>query len=39
MTAALAERADADPAFADRIDGSALRVLTLKARFGLLTCG
>lgn len=38
MAAALAERADAEPAFADRVDESALRVLALKERFGLLTC-
>jgi beta-N-acetylhexosaminidase len=38
MTDALAERADVDPAFAERVDDSALRVLALKERFGLLTC-
>ncbi len=35
---ALAERAAADPAFATRVEESALRVLALKERFGLLTC-
>lgn len=39
MAAALAERATTDPAFAARVDGAALRVLALKTRFGLLTCG
>jgi beta-N-acetylhexosaminidase len=38
MAQALAERAGADPAFADRVRESAGRVLTLKERFGLLTC-
>jgi beta-N-acetylhexosaminidase len=38
MSAALAARADADPAFAARVDESALRVLELKERFGLLRC-
>jgi beta-N-acetylhexosaminidase len=38
MSGALADRATADPAFAARVDGSALRVLALKERFGLLTC-
>ncbi|GAB3363067.1 glycoside hydrolase family 3 N-terminal domain-containing protein [Modestobacter lapidis] len=38
MTEALVDRAAADPAFAARVDGSALRVLELKERFGLLTC-
>ena len=35
---ALSERAAADPAFADRVEESAGRVLALKERFGLLTC-
>ena len=38
MAGALAERAAADPAFAARVDASALRVLALKERFGLLPC-
>ena len=38
MAQALAERAAADPAFADRVSESAGRVLALKERFGLLTC-
>jgi beta-N-acetylhexosaminidase len=38
MSGALADRATADSAFAARVDGSALRVLALKERFGLLTC-
>ena len=38
MAGALAERAAADPAFAARVEASALRVLALKERFGLLTC-
>jgi beta-N-acetylhexosaminidase len=38
MTSALAERATGDPAFADRVDEAAGRVLALKERFGLLTC-
>jgi beta-N-acetylhexosaminidase len=38
MAAALTERADDDPAFAERVDESALRVLALKERFGVLTC-
>jgi beta-N-acetylhexosaminidase len=38
MAAALDERAAADPAFAARVDESALRVLAVKERFGLLTC-
>jgi beta-N-acetylhexosaminidase len=38
MSEALVVRATADPAFAARVGGSALRVLALKERFGLLTC-
>ncbi|MBB3678323.1 glycoside hydrolase family 3 N-terminal domain-containing protein [Modestobacter versicolor] len=38
MAQALADRAGADPAFADRVRESAGRVLALKERFGLLTC-
>ena len=38
MAAALVDRAAADPAFAARVDQSALRVLALKERFGLLAC-
>jgi beta-N-acetylhexosaminidase len=38
MAQALAQRAGADPAFADRVRESAGRVLALKERFGLLTC-
>jgi beta-N-acetylhexosaminidase len=38
MAGALAERAAADGAFAARVDASALRVLALKERFGLLSC-
>ena len=38
MTEALRQRATAEPAFAARVDESALRVLALKERFGLLTC-
>ena len=38
MTQALAERAAADPGFADRVEEAAGRVLALKERFGLLTC-
>jgi beta-N-acetylhexosaminidase len=38
MSEALVGRATADPAFAARVGGSALRVLALKERFGLLTC-
>ncbi|SDX76769.1 beta-N-acetylhexosaminidase [Modestobacter sp. DSM 44400] len=38
MSAALADRAAADAGFAARIDESALRVLALKERFGLLHC-
>jgi beta-N-acetylhexosaminidase len=38
MTQALAERAAADPGFTDRVEEAAGRVLTLKERFGLLTC-
>ena len=38
MAQALADRAAADPAFADRVRESAGRVLALKERFGLLSC-
>ena len=38
MAQALADRAAADPVFAARVDESALRVLALKERFGLLPC-
>lgn len=38
MAAGLRNRAAADPAFAAQIDAAAERVLTLKARFGLLHC-
>jgi beta-N-acetylhexosaminidase len=38
MSEALVGRATADPAFAARVGGSALRVLALKERFGRLTC-
>jgi beta-N-acetylhexosaminidase len=38
MSAALADRAATDPRFATRVDESALRVLALKERFGLLSC-
>ncbi|WP_448616048.1 glycoside hydrolase family 3 N-terminal domain-containing protein [Modestobacter sp. URMC 112] len=38
MAGALTERSEADPGFAERVDESALRVLALKERFGLLTC-
>jgi len=38
MTDALAARADRDPAFARRVERSAGRVLTLKARRGLTRC-
>jgi beta-N-acetylhexosaminidase len=38
MSEALVDRATADPAFAARVGGSALRVLALKERFGRLTC-
>jgi beta-N-acetylhexosaminidase len=38
MSAALADRAAADPRFVTRVDESALRVLALKERFGLLSC-
>ena len=38
MAEALEQRAAADPAFAARVDESALRVLALKERFGLLPC-
>jgi beta-N-acetylhexosaminidase len=38
LAQALGERAAADPAFAERVTGSAGRVLALKERFGLLRC-
>ena len=38
MAGALTEHAESDPGFAGRVDESALRVLALKERFGLLTC-
>ena len=38
MAAAVVERAGADPAFAERVDQSARRVLALKARRGLARC-
>lgn len=39
MSRALRAEAKADPRFADRVAESAERVLTLKARMGLLRCG
>jgi beta-N-acetylhexosaminidase len=38
MSAALVDRATTNPAFAAQVGVSALRVLTLKERFGQLTC-
>ncbi len=39
MHAALLAKAGSDPAFAQLVDTSTMRVLVLKARNGLLTCG
>ena len=39
MTAALQAQADRDPAFARKVDASVRRVLVLKQRMGLATCG
>lgn len=39
MAQALRTRAESDPAFAGQVDAAALRVLSLKGRFGLLHCG
>ena len=39
MAAAVLARAGTDPGFAARVDTAALRVLTTKAAYGLLSCG
>lgn len=39
MTAAIIERAKGDAAFAEQVQQSVTRVLTLKEEMGLLTCG
>ena len=39
MAAALVARAGADPAFRQRVDQAALRVLEAKQASGLLPCG
>ena len=39
MTAAIADKARADENFAIHVDASVLRIVALKERMGLISCG